>query len=69
MDRLLVNSSNIVSAGYDAADETLEIEFQSGNVYQYFDVPETIFQGLMTAASKGEYFHDQILKEFDFQEV
>ena len=69
MDRLLVNSSNIVSAGYDAADQTLEIEFQSGNVYQYFDVPEKIFQGLMTAGSKGEYFHDKILKEFDFQEV
>jgi transglutaminase/protease-like cytokinesis protein 3 len=69
MDRLLVNSSNIVSAGYDAADETLEIEFQSGNVYQYFDVPEKIFQGLMTAASKGEFFHDKILKEFEFQEV
>lgn len=69
MDRLLVNSSNIISAGYDAADQTLEIEFQSGSVYQYFDVPERIFQGLMTAASKGEYFHDFILKEFDFQEL
>jgi hypothetical protein len=69
MDRLLVNSSNLVSAGYDASAQILEIEFQSGNVYQYLSVPEIVYQGLMTASSKGEYFHDHILKEYDFREV
>ncbi len=69
MDRLLVNSSNIVSVGYDASAQILEVEFQSGNVYQYLNVPEGIYQGLMTSASKGEYFHDNILKEFDYQEA
>lgn len=69
MDRLLVHSSNIVSVGYDAAAQTLEVEFQSGNVYQYLDVPEDMYQNFMTAESKGEFFHDNILKEFDYQEV
>lgn len=69
MDRLLVNSTNIVSVGYDAAAKALEVEFQSGKVYQYLDVPEPIYQDLMTASSKGEFFHDNILKEFDFREV
>lgn len=69
MDRLLVNSSNLVSVGYDAATQTLEVEFQSGNVYQYLHVPESVYQSLMTASSKGEYFHDNILKEFDYQEA
>jgi KTSC domain-containing protein len=69
-DRLLVtNSSNIISAGYDAAAKILEVEFQSGKVYQYLDVPQNIYQDLMTAESKGEFFHDNILKEFDFKEV
>lgn len=69
MDRLLVRSSNIVSVGYDAAAQTLEVEFQSGNVYQYLDLPEDMYQNFMTAESKGEFFHDNILKEFDYQEV
>ncbi|MEK7152551.1 MAG: KTSC domain-containing protein [Patescibacteria group bacterium] len=69
MDRLLVNSSNIITVGYDKAAKILEIEFQSGNIYQYLEVPEPLYQGLMTASSKGQYFHDNILKEFDFREV
>lgn len=69
MDRLLVNSSNLVTVGYDTASNTLEVEFQSGNIYQYLGVPETIYQGLMTSDSKGQFFHDQILKEFDFREA
>lgn len=69
MDRILVNSSNLVSVGYEKETQALEVEFQSGNVYRYLNVPETMYQGLMTASSKGEYFHDHILKEFDFEEV
>jgi hypothetical protein len=70
MDRLLVtNSSNIISAGYDTLANILEVEFQSGKVYQYLAVPEQVYQDLMTAESKGQFFHDNILKEFDFQEV
>jgi transglutaminase/protease-like cytokinesis protein 3 len=69
MDRILVKSSNIVSAGYNAQTKRLEIEFQSGNTYQYLDVPEMVYQDLMTASSKGEFFHDNILKEYDFEEV
>jgi KTSC domain len=69
MDRLLVNSSNLVSVGYNAAECTLEVEFQSGNIYKYFFVPESVYQGLMTTGSKGEYFHDNILKVYDYQEA
>lgn len=69
MDRLLVNSSNIVSVGYDVAGGVLEVEFQSGKIYQYLQVPESMYQDLMTASSKGEFFHDHILKEFAFREM
>lgn len=69
MDRILVNSSNLVSVGYNSDDKTLEVEFQSGNVYKYFDVPESVYQSLMTADSKGEFFHDNILKEYDYADA
>lgn len=70
MDRLLINNStNLISVGYDAASKTLEVEFQSGLVYQYYDVEESVYQDLMTADSKGQFFHDNILKEYDFGEA
>lgn len=56
MQRVSVVSSNIVSIGYEIATSTLEIEFKDGRLYQYFDVPEHVHDGLMGAASHSEYF-------------
>ncbi|HEV7453762.1 MAG TPA: KTSC domain-containing protein [Candidatus Saccharimonadales bacterium] len=69
MDRLLVNSTNIITVGYDADSKTLEVEFQSGKIYQYSDVPEDIYQELMAASSKGQFFHDNVMNQYDFTEV
>ena len=56
MDRKHVQSSNINSIGYDHNSSTLEIQFNDGAIYQYFDVPETVYQALMSASSHGKYF-------------
>jgi len=69
MDRIIVQSSNLVSVGYDAAARMLEVEFQTGKIYQYHDVPQEVYQALMSAPSKGEYLHDTILNRYQFQEV
>jgi hypothetical protein len=53
MDRQPVVSSNIKSICYDHISRTLEIEFHEGGTYQYFKVPETVFNGLMGASSDG----------------
>ena len=60
MNRIPVSSSNISSVGFDADTLTLEIEFTNGNVYQYFDVPSTIYEELMQAESKGRFLSSQI---------
>lgn len=61
MERKPVSSSNIASIGYDEATSTLEIEFLNNSIYQYFDVPQHIYQGLMNADSHGQYLA-QIIK-------
>jgi hypothetical protein len=48
------------SVGYQAKDKTLEIEFQSGVLYQYWDVPPEVYEGLLQARSKGQYFNGEI---------
>ena len=62
MKRIPLKSTNIVSVGYDSENSVLEVEFRSGSVYQYFQVPEKIFAGLMSARSKGQYFDAYIKK-------
>jgi hypothetical protein len=63
MNRIPVASSNLESVGYE--NGTLEIRFHTGGIYQYLNVPEHLYQGLMMAASKGTYL-DQYIKKAGF---
>lgn len=56
MERDPVVSSTLLSVGYEPTSGTLEVEFKSG-VYQYYNVPEPIYQQLMEAGSKGQFLH------------
>ncbi len=69
MNRDPVQSSNLKSVGYDSDTKILEIEFHDGGIYQYFDVPEDIHQGLISALSKGKYHHEFIKKVYRFQKI
>ena len=60
MDRIPVASSNISSVGYDPTSSILEVEFNSGSIYQYLNVPQTEYEGLMNAGSKGRYLNRNI---------
>ena len=63
--RMPVVSSALASAGYDAATQTLEIEFrESGSVYQYSKIPPELYEGLITAPSIGRYYNRSIKGRF-----
>ena len=67
MRHIPINSSNLRSVGYDGS--TLEIRFHSGGNYQYFDVPNTIYNELMSAALSGEYFHANIENNYRCKKI
>ncbi|MBV9469757.1 MAG: KTSC domain-containing protein [Abitibacteriaceae bacterium] len=48
-----MSSSNIASVSYDGQRRILEVEFLNGSIYQYSFIPESLFQGLMSASSHG----------------
>jgi len=60
MDREPVSSSLVESVGYDPDERFLEVELQDGKVYQYVDVPEETYRGLMDADSHGRYFNRHV---------
>ena len=62
MNREPVSSSNLASVGYDKMTGILEIEFLHGGIYQYSSVPPSVYKGLMSAASHGSYFAQNVKK-------
>ena len=67
IERTQVASSNIASVGYDKVSQILEIEFHHGAIYQYFDVPEKVFEELMSSPAMGSYFMNEIKSKFEYQ--
>lgn len=56
----LPGSSNILGYRYDAATQTLTLEFRQGGVYHYHGVPASVVDSLRDADSAGSFFHRQI---------
>jgi hypothetical protein len=66
MRRTHVSSSAISSVGYDERSSVLEVEFQSGAVYDYFDVPPKVYKALLKAPSKGNFVSRRIRDRYPF---
>lgn len=69
MERIPVTSSNVAEVGYDVSTMTLEVAFHSGGVYQYFDVPEMIYQEMMSADSVGKYLNVNVKNSYRYAQV
>lgn len=69
MQRQRVNSTNLVSVGYDSASQILEIEFKDRAVYQYLGVPPGEYTALMGASSHGSYLERRIKGRYRYSRV
>jgi ATP-dependent DNA helicase RecG len=65
--RIPVASSNIASVGYDRKAHILEIEFHHGAIYRYVDVPEKVYEELISSPSQGAYFMNELKDKFKYQ--
>lgn len=62
MNRIPVSSTNIKSIGWE--NNILEIAFKSGGIWQYIGVSNQLYLRMMSASSKGTFFHDYIKDKF-----
>ena len=69
MERVPVESSSLRSVGYDEATETLEVEFLTGRVYRYENVPAQAHDWLMRSRGKGGYFNRMIRDRYAMHDV
>ena len=63
-----VVSSNLVAVGYDIETHILRIQFHSG-LYDYYDVPQVVFEELMNAPSKGSYHAAHIKNTYRYGKI
>ena len=66
---LHVSSSMMTAVNYDEDSAELDITFVGGKTYRYSEVPQEIYDGLLEAESKGEFFNGQIKDRFSYREV
>jgi hypothetical protein len=64
-----VSSSSIQSVGYDPQRHILEIAFHGDGVYQYEDVSQDTYTGLLAAPSKGQYFAERVRDHYAWRRV
>ena len=62
-----VESTVIKEVGYDAQAQVLTVVFaDTGDTYEYKGVPESVYNELMAAESKGVYFAKNIKGKYEF---
>ena len=61
-----VESSNIAAVGHDPETNTLRVQFRSGQVYDYQDVPAEVHAALINASSIGSHLHNHIKGKHSF---
>lgn len=69
MERVHLDSEALNSVGYDPARHVLEVEFTSGRVYRYFDVPRREVERMLRAPSRGAYFSERVRDRYRFEQV
>ena len=66
MEWIPVSSTNVTALAYDAGQQIMWVEFKAGNRYQYFDVPEQVFDACLAASSVGSFFNSQIKNAYRY---
>jgi XTP/dITP diphosphohydrolase len=69
MQRLPVESSDIVSIGYDEKTRLLEVEFHGDRIYQYRDVEPDMYHHFMKADSHGLFFNTSINGRYRYKRI
>jgi energy-coupling factor transporter ATP-binding protein EcfA2 len=63
------DSSNISLLRYNSESSMLEVSFHHGGIYQYFDVPQSVWEDFKSADSKGKFLHSNIKGRYRYSRV
>jgi hypothetical protein len=64
-----LESEALAAAGYDAATRTLRLRFEHGGLYDYFDVPPDVYEGLLSDDNPWTTWGDHIRASYDYERL
>jgi hypothetical protein len=59
-----VNSRAISFIEYNSNTKILKITFTSGNSYDYYNFPESLYNRFLNSPSKGTFYNDHIRDQY-----
>jgi KTSC domain len=69
MTRTKVSANILRSIGYDPDTEQLELEFTSGDIFDYQKVKPYSYMGLMNSNTKDDYFNKYIRDNYEVEKI
>ncbi len=67
--RVFIESACVSTIAFSFEENVLHIEFRNGLAYEYFDVPASLYQELLSAPSKGAFVSRFIRGRFRYQRL
>jgi hypothetical protein len=64
-----VDSSHLNRVRYIEEERVLEIEFNNGGMYEYYEVPPKEYDRLLSADSHGSYFNEFIKGHYNYNRL
>jgi hypothetical protein len=68
MNRTPLKGGRLKSAGYDARERRLELEFVDGAIKVYKSVPEEVWRRLLSSPNPASYHEDRIAEEYPVED-
>ena len=62
-------SERILSLEYEDEVGVLRVTFKRGGVYEYYQVPSEVYDGLVIAQSLGKAFNESVKGIYNFKKI
>lgn len=63
------DSSFIFACLWNIEYQTLAVLFKTGSIWVYYNVPEEVYEELITAESTGNYFNSNIRNVYEAEKI
>jgi hypothetical protein len=63
-----VESSNIISVGYDETTSSMYVNYPSGT-YKYDGVDKSVYESFLISPSKGRFMNENIKGQYNYSRV
>jgi len=65
----IIVSSNICKTEYDTSNGNLLVTFNNGLIYEYYEVPHSLYTKFRFSESQGKFFMKNISKNFRYKRI